>query len=276
MTSFVSSSFSVIGSAATIGSFLFHLDKNKRAQHLFQFIFFLAIADFFASLSLAGSVVLWWISKDAYNMPVCITLRAFPQFFFVSSFIWTSIIAFHLFRATQQQATGKSTYIGYHVAAWGIPGILLSILLGSNNINRAQDAFWCHPTIAFEWLFWFLPMLLSVLCNLLFYILIIRNYRKKKTQRSRVILKLSLFLLAFITCWIWDIIEHVRILVAPDCKLFFLWFLQDLFTPSQGLLNFMVYAVTSKMIYNSGQSFAGDKVTERTRLRSDDSSSINE
>jgi hypothetical protein len=100
----------------------------------------------------------------------------------------------------------------------------------------AYHRFRCHLTQTYEWAVWFAPMLATVFLNLIFYILILRDFRQQEKIHGRIDMKkqLSLYLLAFVLCWIFDIAEHIVTLAKPNCELYWLWLLQDFFSPLQG------------------------------------------
>jgi len=136
-------------------------------------------------------------------------------------------------------------YISFHFISWGVPAILTAIALFAGVIVKDNYAPWCHLQSVFEWTFWFTPMILSIGTNLCLYILIFIYFRTQLQRRNETVIfrRLSIYLLAFIMCWIWNIIDHAITHFKPGCTIYFLWILQDIFAPLQGFLNFLVYAV---------------------------------
>jgi len=244
-----SAALSVLGSGANIVAFL--LSKEK-SQQLFHLIFFLSIADFLGSaLIILSQGISYLIGKEELDMGVCIAIRAVFQYFFLASFCWTSAIAFHLYRAANHLPEKKSFYLGYHLISWGLPGVMIAFLVIGKHITRAPFTSWCDLSTTYEWIFWFTPLILSLIINLVFYVLIVRSFRKTyTTQRkfeSRVLRRLSYYLISFCLCWIWDIINHIILTVSPECNIYPLLILQVIFAPLQGFLNFIVYGISNQM-----------------------------
>eukprot|EP01088_Endostelium_zonatum_P004913 TRINITY_DN1628_c0_g1_i12.p1 TRINITY_DN1628_c0_g1~~TRINITY_DN1628_c0_g1_i12.p1 ORF type:complete len:167 (+),score=16.22 TRINITY_DN1628_c0_g1_i12:135-635(+) len=86
-----SSYFGILGSCFIISHYLLW----SRGYVFSQIIFFLSIADLGASGTTFISQV-WLLIASQYSGFTCTIIRSILQFFFVSSMIWTSCIAFYL------------------------------------------------------------------------------------------------------------------------------------------------------------------------------------
>ena len=142
--------------------------------------------------------------------------------------------------------------------SWGIPGIFVIIILLTGAVEVEKGAVWygirlinywfllcrCSLTKSYEWALWFVPMIFTVLINLIFYILIVSKFQRHRKVYN-IKRQLTLYLLAFVLCWIWDIVDHI---IQPYCTLYWLWLLQDFFSPLQGFLNFIVYGLSTRLV----------------------------
>jgi len=243
-----SAGLSIIGSTATIISYFINRDRK---QQLYSLILWLSIADLIASTFIILSQGVVYAKGHDYPFIWCVVFRSVIQFFFTSSFCWTAAVAVHLYRASNHKPEHVPLYLGYHIFAWGIPAILLGIALIAKQMERPDSVGWCELKVYSEWALWFIPLLLSVFVNLLLYILILKSFRKTYASHKKVegvvLKRVSLYLLAFIICWIWDIIGHI-VETTTSCEFYPLLVMQVLFAPLQGFLNFFVYGLSNRML----------------------------
>jgi len=79
---------------------------------------------------------------------------------------------------------------------------------------------------------------------------LVMAYMRKKGKSSKIARrKLSLYLVVFIVCWIWDIAYHIYSAIWKNdyCSGYWLAILQKFFTPLQGFLNLWVYGLGNNM-----------------------------
>jgi len=84
-----------------------------------------------------------------------------------------------------------------------------------------------------------------------------------KAVEARLVRSLSLYLVTFVLCWVWDVVDHIITTIYPGCDLYWLWILQDLFSPLQGFLNFIVYGVANQLFSCNYSKKKDDVVHER-------------
>jgi len=249
----ISAALSVIGSLATILFFIGSAQKDKR-QQLNQLIFFLAITDFIGSSFIIIGTTIIQIAPHINDINFCVWVRAVVNASFVSSFFWTTSIAIHMYRAINHLAAYKYLYLAFHVFSWGVPIILVVIEIAGDFIVRADDAAWCNLRRDAEWGFWFGPMISSIVINIILYVMVVLSFRRRESSTMQrkietvATRRLSMCLIAFVLCWIWNVIGHIITSVAPHCKFYPLWILQDFFSPLQGFLNFIVYGLSGRML----------------------------
>jgi len=243
-----SSCLSVFGSAAIIINYIFFANKT---QPLYKLILFLSVADFGGSLFISISQILLFLHHFddlPYGIDLCRVLRAFINFFFVSSFFWTSAIALHIYVSSRQKA--QIPLYWFHMVCWGLPGIGTVIVVAAGMITQEKDGAWCSLNPLGHWLFWYGPLLVSFVWNIVLYILIIRFYRggqgaERKMMKNKIKVRVTLYILVFFICWVWDLVDFVAYeLHHPN---FWLDLLTSTFMPLQGFLNFLVYGVSSRM-----------------------------
>jgi hypothetical protein len=265
-----SSALSFFGSLAIILNYIFFTNKS---QLMYKLIFYLSVADFGGSLSICISQLLLIADPDGYSLLLCKVFRACINFFFVSSFCWTSAISLHIFVSSKQIA--QIPQIWFHVACWGIPSITTTVLVTGNMFALEEQSGWCHLQPFAMWALWFAPLIVSFLFNAVLYLLIIIRYynppnssslsylneRQRKVQQ-KIKKRITLYLFVFFLCWIWDLINNIISFIHPHMGIYWLWVLQSLFFPLQGFLNFLVYGVSSRMFSRQPSS----KDSERKRL----------
>lgn len=104
--SLASAVLSIIGSSLTITYFSILLKKNKDNPNgnltLYKLILLLGICDLFGALFICiqDSQLLVW--SAAYNKIRCSIFRIAIQFFYTSTFFWTSFIAVVIFKEIQE------------------------------------------------------------------------------------------------------------------------------------------------------------------------------
>eukprot|EP01116_Phalansterium_solitarium_P024411 TRINITY_DN894_c0_g1_i1.p2 TRINITY_DN894_c0_g1~~TRINITY_DN894_c0_g1_i1.p2 ORF type:complete len:315 (+),score=57.06 TRINITY_DN894_c0_g1_i1:124-1068(+) len=254
---FVSSILSIIGSICIIVSFACR-KRKKGTQTLSTLVFCLAISDLIASSGICASQSVM-LFADFYDSFLCVFLRAVLQFGYLASFMWTSCISVLLYRATMQASNeGMARMVAMNLVSWGIPGILVGVLIALKGIAYEAKSQWCSSPPVLEWLFWFTPLLLSLCFNLVMYSLILHKFRRnrqllvqaqpKPKVGNLIWTRITLYILVFIICWVWDVVDHVLSYVYPDCHVYILWTLQTIFSPLQGFLNFLVYGYSSNLL----------------------------
>jgi len=277
----VTSAFlSTIGSLATLTTFFIF---NKKSSFKWKQSTFLILRELFTGTSFSDSFLVFWLAiadcissiwillqqlmllsvYPEYNISVCQFFRGIIQYFVLSTFCWTSCISFELHQqvSLQQQSESyvKKKYLIYHLVSWGLPLVIVVSLSISGELIVFNKAEWCHPHELYHWLFWLTPIIVSLAWNSVFYILIIRSFKKMsesfpdmdkdnyKIENNALEKLLSLYLLVFVFCWIWDFIYHIAS-SAFKCNMFVMWIIANLFAPMQGFLNFLVYGLLNRMI----------------------------
>jgi len=108
---------------------------------------------------------------------------------------------------------------------------------------------------------WVGPLTFSFLFNLAFYLLILVKFhctfratipfiKRQQELSSAVQRRITLYIIAFLLCWLPDIVAHVReFVVGTNCELTWLFYLTVIFSPLQGFLNFLVYGFTNRNVF---------------------------
>ncbi|KAF2078562.1 hypothetical protein CYY_000185 [Polysphondylium violaceum] len=231
-------------------------------------IFFLSISDFFTSLFIIISQAYLIGDSESYtdstplryhlNFSPCILFRALIQFFFLSTFFWTTCISYYLYH--QLSSPDKENHLMYifNGISWGIPfAIILGLGLGNHFIMDPTTG-WCEVTKTYEFTLWFLPLFICLVLCTVYYIKLRRLFRSKFEYRlqindrlkqldSTISRRLTLYIIVFIICWLPDVVQHF-ISLFSTCSFFPLMILQNILAPSQGFWNFWVYSFTNKVV----------------------------
>lgn len=182
----ISGSVSAAGSLFIIVSFGYFPESRKFSRKI---LVYMSIADFFSS----GSFV--WASfihspMDAPSTQ-CIVQGFTLQFFYLSSYLWTSCFAFHLFQLIWKKNPNSERYeLYYHILSWGVPAALCAYFLVKHLMNEPSMGFaerpWCwirnvKDDTTWSWtgsleqfLFFYLPVTVSLVYNLLVYAFLAR------------------------------------------------------------------------------------------------------
>ena len=128
----------------------------------------------------------------------------------MATFFWTSFLALTIRRELNYDdllATEDKTHrlnFLFHIVSWGIPliaGVFLAVnphfLLVNNGgwfvifvLLKSYICERCSTRQIYEWIFWFTPLLIAVILNVILYFLIIRQinrtYRSFSTESSYV------------------------------------------------------------------------------------------
>lgn len=248
-----SSCLSLFGSAAIILNYIIFANKS---QLLYKLIFFLSLADFGGSLAISISQVLLFLHTYdglGYGLDLCKVFRAGVNFFFVSSFFWTSGISLHIWICAKQKAQIPIHW--FHLVCWGFPAIFTSVLLGAGMITKS-DGSWCSNTVLGHWLFWYGPLLLSFTWNAIAYTLILVHYHRgegpeRSKMKDKIKLRISLYLFVFFICWIWDVINFsYEQASSTGHSPNWLKLLTSAFMPLQGLYYFFIFFIKILCIFD--------------------------
>ncbi|KAK5581352.1 hypothetical protein RB653_001384 [Dictyostelium firmibasis] len=243
-----------------------HSTYKQPTSKLPLLIFMLSIADFFTSFFIIISQSYLINSPNSYSNPYspdlkihfspCIILRAIIQFFFLSTFFWTTCISYYLFH--QLSSPGEEKYLLpiFNAVSWGIPFAISIVITMTNSIIVNSDG-WCEVAKPMELSLWFLPLFLCLLVCSIYYFRLRRLFRSKFEYRlqindrlkqldATISRRLTLYIVVFVICWLPDVIQHF-ISFFSKCTFFPLLILQNILTPSQGFWNFWIYSYTNKI-----------------------------
>ncbi|CAC5400957.1 GPR157 [Mytilus coruscus] len=151
------SSLSIVGAFVLFFAHYLRHKSGKPVDEVRQFLIFLTIADMFNALGLLSGVARFLNSEDSTEDKVaachrheefgCIEQSYMTTLFSMSSFFWTTIIAFHLFWTYEDNSPSsfKKT-IAYHFITWGIPFAITTAAVSKNLLGSdlsAGSGAWC-------------------------------------------------------------------------------------------------------------------------------------
>lgn len=130
----IGSSLSIIGAFVIFITFYLWRKRGNHIDEPRKYLLFLTVADLFIALGYLWGVTRFMRSEDNRNEhviachtekePGCIAQSFVTTLFSMSSFFWTTLIAFHLFwnyGDSTRHTVSCTNNVVYHVAAWGIP-----------------------------------------------------------------------------------------------------------------------------------------------------------
>lgn len=227
-----SSLFSLLGSIFIIRTYLMFVDLRIFP---FRIMVFLSIADMMSSISyIIGALT-----------SLCFFPAIMTQYFDVATFCWTSLIVYMVIAVLRNRETKieKDEY-KFHLFGWGIPACILSIALLLADFGEAGN--WCWITKKFHWIrfsCYYIPMIISVLFNIVGYILSLGLQDQEPVQR-----KLRLVIIMFVFCRMWSVIHRFQEYVESDTL--FVWaLLHAIFVPLQGFVNALVFGCNKRILF---------------------------
>eukprot|EP01111_Echinosteliopsis_oligospora_P011876 TRINITY_DN4013_c0_g1_i1.p1 TRINITY_DN4013_c0_g1~~TRINITY_DN4013_c0_g1_i1.p1 ORF type:complete len:340 (-),score=48.69 TRINITY_DN4013_c0_g1_i1:33-1052(-) len=237
--------------------------RNTIRWYVHRCIVCLSFADLITSVTVAVSVLLLVASSNMeYSKNTCVVIRMILQTSFVSTFFWTGIIAVYLVQEVYGIRVRRFQFIFCNIISWGIPLLFtLYLLFKHDYVKTAQG--WCTVKNPAHFEFWYLPLTALFAWNLVAYIAIIIKFRSVfiniigasgRTQQlqTKMYKRLSLYVLTFLLCWVWDMIDAILVQFFPTCGYVpFIEYMQVFFTPSQGFFNFLVYTITNGIVYKA-------------------------
>ncbi|XP_030832054.1 uncharacterized protein LOC115918390 [Strongylocentrotus purpuratus] len=156
-----------------------------------------SIMNFIVALFL-GQIFLQYmrLSVSQFRIP-CIVVAALSHFFFLASFVWTTILAWDLsrsFAANKIKSFSSSSFgrkmVAFLVIGWGTPLVFVSITLVlqfgrfQNGPFLEYDSNTCWLTKLSSIVMFFVPMSVCLLSNLVFFIITVHGVHSTKKATS--------------------------------------------------------------------------------------------
>jgi len=239
--------FSFFGSLFIIFTFL--LFKGFRTLSTFL-IFLLGIAD--AGLALADLLTWFFIYPEIVSSDVlkiiCQVQAGAIQYFALSSFFWTSCIAFHAYGSLCRKKKDEALrhYVKYYFfICFVIPATPLIIGYITKIFDTTGAWCWISSTKNVErFSFYYVPLILLWLFNLTIYVLLSRKdslsyqYLLKEGRK-----RLRLYMLVLILCKLPALINRILNIFIHD-SFFVPLLIQAIFDSLFGFLDSLVYGIT--------------------------------
>ncbi|XP_030831350.1 uncharacterized protein LOC753861 isoform X1 [Strongylocentrotus purpuratus] len=156
-----------------------------------------SIMNFIVALFL-GQILIQYvsISVSQFRIP-CIVVAALSHFFFLASFVWTTILAWDLsrsFAASKMKSFSSSSFgrkmVSFLVIAWGTPlvFVLITLVLQFGGFQNGPfleyDSNTCWLTKLSSIVMFFVPMSVCLLSNLVFFIITVHGVHSTKKTTS--------------------------------------------------------------------------------------------
>ena len=257
---FISALLSVCGTSFIIFSYYYFIPLRTFP---IKMIVMLSFTDLFSSLSyfvgFANHAALCFEREFSCTLSAIMT-----QFFDVASFCWMTIIAFNIYQIISKErgSNVEDNEKYYHLFAWGLPSLLLIIVVSTDSMGDAGNWCWIKKEYVFERLFcYYIPLILLICSMAYIYSLIaksLKNFEMHATKNA-ITRRLQLYLTVFLITRIPSIINRFVELASGE-SIFIFVLLHSIFSPLQGFLNALIYGMNKKII-NQWKDFLSTRCT---------------
>lgn len=275
----IGASLSILGAIAIFSSFVKLPEIRNFTRRLLTY---LTVADFLSAIGYLVGLARYAALVQHANTPpgrdkLCIAQSFSIIFSNLASYLWTIVIAYHIFISymCETDATSKKIpHIFYHITCWGVPAIV-AITAASCDVlgedNSITPTPWCflradmgHEKmvvwafgVAVAWeLFTYLTttlLYLSLKCQM---VLRSRRFRIEPTavglrpeDRNYVCVWLVLYILKIWgTARVFIVTEHPEVVETHNDILFSLLNIQCLFTSAQAFANFILFCILDGVV----------------------------
>eukprot|EP00002_Diphylleia_rotans_P033715 TRINITY_DN7198_c0_g1_i1.p1 TRINITY_DN7198_c0_g1~~TRINITY_DN7198_c0_g1_i1.p1 ORF type:complete len:276 (-),score=44.97 TRINITY_DN7198_c0_g1_i1:655-1482(-) len=233
LTYYITNSLSLMGDCYVIFS---HLRTKDNVVFPMRLAYFLAIADAIQSFaSILPAFFLDTLYQDIEEMEseVCWLQASLGFYFRIAATIWTTSIAFAIYRLVVFMDANTSRYEPVlHILNWGVPMILLLVLIGLGAIGPSEP--FCYISDEYAELrfpFIFGVVLSCLLIDIYLYYKVFRGIKSHRqdiseilsiepetfvTVEIRISKRIIHIIIVFVFCWTWPIINRIHSLISPN------------------------------------------------------------
>ena len=281
---------SIFGSSFIIITFFIYKDIQTRAR---QFLLFISISDFFnASSYLFGqswSLHNWnfsscYVGKPLYETSFCVVQATFSVFFTLSCYTFTVLLSFHILFLLCGRNIFKKKIFFFLAVFFGwisplvvtlvglLPGWLgpgRSVTVGTcfiRNFGNSSSLYTKNTLIElFIGRIW--DIITFVVISVVYIIAVCLLYRRRKHLKqsslfSQQDVKLIFIPIAFLIFRIW---AQIHLILMYNQKIDFFLYLQAIFDPGQGWVNFFIYVVFTKAVRSKFRLCSGS-ISKRRKV----------
>lgn len=223
----------------------------------FKLVLYLSISDFFHSLGNQYSAFLLPRHK---HQTFCYAQAVLDTYFTLSSVLWTSVIAFSLYRVVIKRSVQIHHLEGrFHTFCWLIP--LFVTLLPLLTDGYGPSPWWCWIRITQEnyaldqvWrgICLYIPLWCAILFNFYVYIKLIEfihegmiSYSQDRDYRLKLIRKLKLYPVVLLLCYLFATFNRMlEFVLEKEGPSFWIAMIGAVISNLSGLMNAVVYAFT--------------------------------
>lgn len=279
----VASLLSVIGSSFMLENFFLY-DKGRNP--LTKLVAWLAFGDYLTAVNNIITSIMLLHYPDLFGWEVCIVMRAWFQIAAGSTWCYTSVIAYFLYRFMVSRNTtwvSWPLWIAFHFASWGVPAVGVVVMIAGNFVYKSPNTGLCYPSEPWHIILWFIPIIISFAWMLLCYtgifykvcrsgansgrhslnvaldpvrqpsedaeaVLLVSKDDDKRVQFRHVVIRFSFYILVFFVCWFFDVITYFILFFNDNCNVYAFTFGYTLFRNLQGMLDCLVYGMTNLKI----------------------------
>ncbi|KAH9089527.1 hypothetical protein AeMF1_011702 [Aphanomyces euteiches] len=187
------------------------------------------------------------------------------QFTTLSSYLWTTCFAFHLYQILLKQNKTPEMYeVRYLCFAWGIPLLILAAfatqqacgftLIGFGGlpwcwIRSWSEGHWSSDGFMLQMVFFYGPLLIAVVFNLVLFVLVAAKLGSSTTVMStdledKVRHRMMAYIGIFLITSVWGALGRTFQVISPGHELSPVFLtLSAFFSPLQGFLNCIIYGL---------------------------------
>ncbi len=238
MVTMIESSMSFVGSTLIVLSWVKFPSLRKFSLKL---VLMLAVSDI-------GSCLSYFLGNPSEGSALCYSQALMMSFFELASILWTTVIAFTLFRLIILLKPSNDLMTRFHLYGWGIPFVctVLPLTTGSYGASGA----WCwikddsiqggedgpsdnlSSSITEQGNIWrvttfYLPLWLAIVFNSVMYLIVTNTLSRIASTRSvKMVKRLRLYPLILVFCWMGATINRLQNVISPNEPVFSLYLLR--------------------------------------------------
>lgn len=196
---------------------------------------------FLLSISDMGVCVSYFLGNPRNGDFMCYSQAVVMSFFELASVLWTTVIAFTLYRLIIEQKTSTHLIYRFHAFAFGLPAVfsLLPFTTGSyGNVGAwcwittdADATGYFDPGTVWRLSLFYMPLWITIAYNSVVYVMVTNSLQRVANTQSqhqrpkylKMVRRLRMYPLILVFCWAGATINRLQNTVDPHNSQFFLY-----------------------------------------------------
>eukprot|EP01132_Coremiostelium_polycephalum_P001300 gene1300-1642_t len=208
------------GSFGTIVLYPTPCGRTRSSSKLSTFVINLTLADLLASIFILVSRSYFIKASENYltsktfvkDISICSVSQGLVSFSFLSSFFWTSCIAFHIHHQFHSIRTNLVVNVFSYLICWGLSLFLGFGIIASSSaeFSSNQSDSWCNTEVYTNLSLYYIPMIVSMTIALIYTFKVKDHFIKLSKSisssnliniKNKVVNRLNQFVIIFFICW---------------------------------------------------------------------------